>query len=60
MDLSNTRKFTNKLIEQAQEGNTSWESIARAALGYMSESDVEDMATSEELIFGMDEEEDEE
>lgn len=40
------RAFTNALIEDAEEGILSWESIARAALDYLSEDDVRDMAES--------------
>jgi hypothetical protein len=39
----NARQNTNKLIELAEEGAISWESIARECLAYMSESDVSDM-----------------
>lgn len=45
------------LLGLAEEGIISWESIARAVIGYMSESDLEDMAQSEELIPDWDEEE---
>lgn len=45
------RKVTNELIEQAQEGALSWESIAMAALCYLSEDDVKDMAHANELPY---------
>lgn len=51
------RDWTNELIERAEQGVLSWEAIARGALTYMSEDDVEDMAQSEELIEDPDEEE---
>ena len=51
-----TRSATCALIEAAENGMLSWESIARAALDYMSEDDVADLAHSE---FDMDEEEEE-
>lgn len=41
------RTFTTGLIELAENLVISWESIARAALGYMSEDEVQDMAESE-------------
>jgi hypothetical protein len=37
-------KYTNKLIEMAEDNELSWERIAREALCYMSESDVQHMA----------------
>lgn len=39
------RKVTNEVTELAEDGVISWESIARAALRYMSEYDVTDMAS---------------
>ena len=56
--MRNVRKATNKVIEMAEEGVISWETIARAALQYMSEDEVADMAQCNEFIE--DEEEDEE
>ena len=44
------RKATNKVIEMAEEGFLSWETIARAALDYMSEDEVADMAQCNEFI----------
>ena len=45
------RKVTNELIELAEQGIITWESIAMAALCYLSESDVEDMAQANELPY---------
>ena len=45
-----SRKYTIKMIELAEEGVISWESIARSALSYMSEADVEDMAECEGFV----------
>lgn len=42
--MSSARKVTNRVIELAEEGIITWESIAMAALCYMSEDDVADMA----------------
>lgn len=42
-----TRVMTGKLIDMADDGAISWESVALACLNYMSESDVADMARSE-------------
>lgn len=41
------RIYTNKLIEMASDGLITWESLAHACLGYMSEADVKDMAQTE-------------
>ena len=42
--MSDVRKVTNQLIDLADSGVLSWESIAVACLLYMSERDVADMA----------------
>ena len=44
------RTATEKLIDLAEEGILSWEAIARAALNYMSEDEVADMARYNEFI----------
>lgn len=44
------REVTNKLISMAEEESISWETIARAALRYLSETDVAKMSESEKLI----------
>ena len=44
------RKATNKVIDLAEAGVLSWEAIARAALDYMSEDEVADMAQCNEFI----------
>ena len=51
------REYTNKIIEMAEEGIIDWEDIARAALNWMSEDDVRDMAYDN--MFLEDEDEDE-
>ena len=48
--MSNVRQATNKLIELAEEGVVSWESLALACLRYMSEDEVKDLAESEGFI----------
>lgn len=61
--VDGSRAFTNALLEDAEEGILSWESIARAALDYMSENDVRDMAESDfeyEEDDGSDDEDEEE
>lgn len=53
-----TRTYTCGLLELAENGMIDWEAIARSALEYMSESEVEDMARCD---FDLDaDEEDEE
>jgi len=44
------REYTDKLIEYTEEELLTWENIARAALCYMSEDDVKDMALTNCLI----------
>jgi hypothetical protein len=45
-----TRQATTQLIEMVEQGLLSWEDIAMAALNYMSESDVKDMAECNDFI----------
>ena len=53
------RKHKNRLFELAEDGVISWEEIARMALNYMSEDEVEDMARGTfEYLEDEDEEED--
>ena len=54
--ILHVREATEKLIDFAEEGVLSWETIARAALDYMSEDEVADMARCNDFIE--DEEED--
>ena len=59
--ILHVREATEKLIDLAEEGVLSWEAIARAALDYMSEDEVADMAQCNEFIddeFEVEEEED--
>ena len=58
--ILHVREATEKLIDLAEEGVLSWEAIARAALDYMSEDEVADMAQCNEFIEDKDEDEDEE
>lgn len=51
-----TRVMTGKLIDMADEGILSWETVAMACLNYMSEADVADMARCE---FDMTDDDDE-
>lgn len=45
--VGGTRSFTNALLDDAEEGVISWEAIARAALNYMGEDEVKDLAERE-------------
>ena len=44
------REATCELIEMAENGEISWETIARECLQYMSEDEVRDMAESNDWI----------
>lgn len=54
------RSATCELIEMAENGGISWETIARECLQYMSEDEVRDMAESNDWIDSEDDEEDDE
>ena len=53
------RKITCKLLEQADEGMLSWQTLAECALRYMSEDEVAEMARANELIEDEEDDEDE-
>ena len=53
-----TREMTSKLIDMADEGVISWESVALACLRYFPESDIADMARCE-FYIGIDDADDE-
>lgn len=51
------REATCWLLDSAEDGCISWETIARMALNYMSEDEVSDMCSANDLpLFGEDEE----
>ena len=52
------RKTTNRLIELAEDGVLSWEDIARTALNWLSEDEVDEMARVNEFIPDEEDEED--
>ena len=59
-DARRSRAYTCKLIEMAEDGFISWETLARDALGWMSEADVAQFARSNDYIQnGPDDEENE-
>lgn len=41
------RVYTNKVLDMVYEGEMTWEMLAHACLGYMTEQDVKDMAQTE-------------
>lgn len=55
-----TRQATTQLIEMVEDGLLTWEDIAMAALNYMSESDVKDMAECNDFIEDNEDNEDNE
>ena len=54
-----SREYTNKIIELCEQGMLDWEDVARECMQYMSEDQVEDMATSNEWVDDDDEDEEE-
>ena len=46
-----SREATNKLYDLVDEGVLTWEMVATAALKYMSEDEVADMAECNEFLF---------
>ena len=55
-----TREATNRLYEMVEEGILTWEQIAEAALCYMSEDDVADMAHANEFVLNEEDEDEDE
>lgn len=53
-----SRPRTSELLDRAEAGEISWENLARDALGWLSEADVEQFALSNDYI--QDQEEDDE
>ena len=53
------REYTNKLIAMMDEGLVSAETVACAALAYMSEDEVADMMRANDLLEDEEEEEEE-
>lgn len=51
------RKTTTKLVQMAEDGLLSWETIARECLAYMSEDDVEDMSLCADMVDSEDDDE---
>mgnify|MGYP001627129791 CR=1 FL=1 len=58
-DARRSRAYTCKLIEMAEEGLIDWESLARDALGWMSEDEVKQFARRNDYIQDEPEDDDE-
>jgi hypothetical protein len=54
------RQYTNKLLEMIDDGLLDKDQVIQAFCSYMSESDVQDMMESNEMVDSEEEEEDEE
>jgi len=54
-----SRPVTCELLDLAEQGVVDWETVARAALVWMSEHDVEQFARANEFIVEADEDEEE-
>lgn len=57
--MTNIRKVTCHLLDLADEGALSWETLARECLAYMSEDEAEDMARVADWLPAEEDEEDE-
>ena len=57
--MRDVREITNKIYDAVEEGALTWETVAAAALSYMSEDEVAEMAEMNEF-FAYEEDEDEE
>jgi hypothetical protein len=53
----NTRAATRRVLDYVEEGVLTWEQVATAALNYMSEDDVANMAHCNDFFEDEDEEE---
>lgn len=58
--MYNVRKETNRVLEMAEDGIVSWEELAKMALEWMSEDDVEEMLIANDLIPEENEDDDDE
>jgi hypothetical protein len=55
-----TRQYTNKLLEMIDDGLLDKDQVIQAFCSYMSESDVQDMMESNEMVDSEEEEDEEE
>ena len=49
-DQRRSRAYTTRLLEMAEEGLIDWETLARDALGWMSEAEVKEFAQRNDYI----------
>ena len=49
-DHRKSRAYTAKLLDMAEEGLIDWETLARDALGWMSEAEVQEFAARNDYI----------
>ena len=54
--MIDVRKNTNRVRELAEEGMISWRDLAEMALSWMSEDDVTDMLTANEIYLNEEDE----
>jgi hypothetical protein len=54
-DHRQSRPVTTELLDMAEQGLIDWESLARDALGWMSEADVAKFARSNDYVNGSEE-----
>ena len=59
-DHRKSRAYTAKLLDMAEEGLIDWETLARDALGWMSEAEVQEFAARNDYICPDEDEEDDE
>lgn len=57
-DHRQSRPVTSELLDLAEQGVLSWEQLARDALGWMSEYDVEKFAQANDYLQEQEDEED--
>ena len=58
-DMRMSRRYTTELLDMAEQGMIDWETLARDALSWMSESEVEEFARRNDYIQSLDEEDEE-
>jgi hypothetical protein len=52
-----SRPVTSELLDMAEQGLIDWETLARDALGWMSEADVAEFARSNDYLVDLEEDE---
>lgn len=49
-DQRRSREYTNKVIDLAEQGCIDWETLARNALGWVSDAEVKEFAESNDYL----------